>query len=108
LPKTINVTSEEIQEALNESITSIIEAVHMVLERTPPELASDISDRGIVMTGGGSLMYGMDMLVKSKTGINAVIAEQALSCVAIGTGKYVEYLTTGKGSELTRYNFKNR
>ena len=96
LPKTICVTSEEMQEALHESISSIIEAVHMVLEQTPPELSSDISDRGIVMTGGGSLMYGLDKLIKEKTGINAVIAEEAVSCVAIGTGRYIEYVSLGK------------
>jgi rod shape-determining protein MreB len=96
LPKTINVTSDEMQEALSEPITSIIESVYMVLEKTPPELASDIADRGIVMTGGGSLLYGLDKLLKEKTGINAVIAEDAVSCVAIGTGKFIEYVSTGK------------
>ena len=101
LPKTITVTSEEMQEALHESVTSIIEAVHMVLEKTPPELSSDIADRGIVMTGGGSLLYGLDKLIKHKTGINAIIAEEAVSCVAIGTGKYIEFVTSGKGMDLT-------
>lgn len=96
LPKTICVTSEEMHEALYESITSVVEAVHMVLEKTPPELASDISDRGIVMTGGGSLLYGLDKLLKEKTGINTVIAEESVSCVAIGTGKYIEYVSMGK------------
>ena len=91
LPKTITVTSEEIQEALMESIASIIDAVHMVLEQTPPELAADISDRGVVMTGGGSMLYGLDKLIKEKTGINAIIAEDPISCVAIGTGKFIEY-----------------
>lgn len=96
LPKTISVTSEEMQEALHESITTVVEAVHMVLEKTPPELASDISDRGIVMTGGGSLLYGLDKLLKERTGINAIIAEDSVSCVAIGTGKYIEYVSAGK------------
>jgi rod shape-determining protein MreB len=91
LPKTITVTSEEIQEALLESIASIIDAVHMVLEQTPPELAADISDRGIVMTGGGSMLFGLDKLIKEKTGINAIIAEDPISCVAIGTGRYIEF-----------------
>ncbi|MDR3091744.1 MAG: rod shape-determining protein [Clostridiales bacterium] len=91
LPKTISVSSEEMQEALSESVAAIVEAVHSVLERTPPELASDIADRGIVMTGGGSLLYGLDKLIKKKTGINAIIAEDAVSCVAIGTGKFIEY-----------------
>lgn len=92
LPKNINVTSEEMHEALKESVSAIADAVHMVLEKTPPELAADISDRGIVMTGGGSLLYGLDRLIKSRTGINAIIAEDAVSCVAIGTGRYIEFL----------------
>ena len=107
LPRTISVTSDEIMEAMAEPLTNIVEAVHTVLEQTPPELASDISDRGIVMTGGGSLIYGMDMLIKHTTGINAVIAEHAVSCVAVGTGRYIDYLT-GKGAELTKSMHKNR
>lgn len=87
LPKTINVTSTEILEALEEPISAIVEAVHAVLERTPPELAADISDRGIVMTGGGSLIYGLDKLLQEKTGINVIIADEAISCVALGTGE---------------------
>jgi len=96
LPRVITVSSDEMQEALSENVTSIIEAVHMVLERTPPELASDISDRGIVMTGGGSLLNGLDKLLKEKTGINAIISEEAISSVAIGTGKYIEFVSLGK------------
>lgn len=94
LPKNIVITSEEIQEALEEPITNIIEGVKAVLEITPPELASDISDRGIVLTGGGSLIYGLDQLITAETGINAVIADDAMSCVAIGTGAWVEYRYT--------------
>ncbi|MCL1877740.1 MAG: rod shape-determining protein, partial [Defluviitaleaceae bacterium] len=96
LPKNITVTSEEMLEALQESVSAVVEAVHTVLEKTPPELASDIADRGIVMTGGGSLLYGLDKLLRDKTGINTIIAEEAVSCVAIGTGKYIEYLAAGK------------
>ena len=96
LPRTINVTSDEMQEALSEPVTSIIEAVYTVLEKTPPELASDIADRGIVMTGGGSLLYGLDKLIKEKTGINTIVAEEAVTCVAIGTGRYIEYVSDGK------------
>lgn len=96
LPNTINVTSEEMLEALHESVTSIIEAVHTVLEKTPPELAADIAERGIVMTGGGSLLYGLDDLIRERTGINAIIAEDAVSCVAVGTGKFIEYAASGK------------
>ncbi|MFA6309168.1 MAG: rod shape-determining protein [Clostridia bacterium] len=90
LPKTITVTSTEIMGALEEPISSIIEAIHSVLEKTPPELASDISDRGIVMTGGGSLIYGFDKLIQERTGINVLIADDAVSCVALGTGKALE------------------
>jgi len=96
LPKTITVTSEEMQEALHEAVTNVVEAVHMVLERTPPELASDIYDRGIVMTGGGSLLHGLDKLISQRTGIITMVAEDAVSCVAIGTGKFIEYISSGK------------
>jgi len=90
LPKTMNITSSEMLEALREPVNNIAEAVHGVLEKTPPELASDISNRGIIMTGGGGLLYGLDKLIQEKTGIETVIADDATSCVAIGTGKYVE------------------
>ncbi|MCL2578137.1 MAG: rod shape-determining protein MreB [Defluviitaleaceae bacterium] len=100
LPKNITVTSEEMQEALQESAAAVVEAVHTVLEKTPPELASDIYDRGIVMTGGGSLLYGLDKLIRERTGINTIIAEEAVSCVAIGTGKYIEFLAMGKINPL--------
>lgn len=90
LPKNICVSSEEVKEALDEPVTSIIEGIKAVLEITPPELAADIADRGIVLTGGGSLIYGLDKLITSETGINTVIADDAMSCVAIGTGVWVE------------------
>ncbi len=93
LPRTITVTSEEMYEALQESVLTIVDVVHSVLEQTPPELAADISERGIVMTGGGSLLYGLDKLISEKTCINTIIAEDSVSCVAIGTGKYVEYVS---------------
>lgn len=108
LPKTITVSSDEMYDALNEAVTSIIESVHAVLEKTPPELASDISDRGIVMTGGGSMLYGLDKLVKEKTGINAVIAEDAISCVAVGTGKYIEFASSMKANLSTNKTSKKR
>lgn len=107
LPKTLSVSSDEMQEALSESISSIIDAVHNVLEKTPPELASDISDRGIVMTGGGSLMYGMDKLIKNKTGINAIIADDAVSCVAVGTGRFIEYASSGR-VDFTKGGMQNK
>lgn len=90
LPKTMEVTSDEMLEALAEPISAIADAVHSVLERTPPELSADISDRGIVMTGGGSLLYGLDKLISQRTNIPVYIAEGAVSCVAIGTGKSLD------------------
>lgn len=90
LPKTITVNSTELMEALEEPISAVVEAVHAVLERTPPELAADIGDRGIVMTGGGCLIYGLDKLIQKETGINVVIAEDAVSSVALGTGQALD------------------
>ena len=91
LPKTISITSDETLEALREPAMSIVDAVHSVLEKTPPELAADIYDRGIVMTGGGSLLSGLDTLIEEKTGINTMIAEERMTAVAIGTGKFFEF-----------------
>ncbi len=93
LPKTVEVTSEETEEALKEATSQIVEAVHSVLEKTPPELASDIADRGIVLTGGGSLLSGLEDLIESKTGINTMTAEDPMTAVAIGTGKFIEFLS---------------
>ena len=92
LPKTMTITSDEIMDALKEPAMQIVEAVHNVLERTPPELAADVYERGIVMTGGGSLLGGLDELIEEKTGINTMIAEDAMTVVAIGTGKFIEFL----------------
>lgn len=92
LPKTVKVSSEETEEALRETTAQIIEAIHSVLEKTPPELAADIAERGIVLTGGGSLLRGLEDLIADKTGINTMTAEDPMTAVAIGTGKYVEFL----------------
>ena len=92
LPKTVEVTSEETEEALREATSQIVEAVHSVLEKTPPELAADVADRGIVLTGGGALLRGLEELIEERTGINTMTAEHPMTCVAIGTGKYVEFL----------------
>ena len=97
LPKTITIYSSEMMEALQEPAMMIIDAVHSVLERTPPELAADISDKGIYMTGGGCLVDGLDKLLAEKTGINVMIAEDAISCVAIGTGKALDNLDSLEG-----------
>lgn len=90
LPKTTRVSSEEMIEALEEPVITILEAVHSVLERTPPELAADIYDRGIVMTGGGALLYGLDRLIRENIKVPCDVAEDAISCVAIGTGRALE------------------
>ena len=96
LPKTVMITSDETEEALREPTGQIVEAVHAVMERTPPELAADIADRGIVLTGGGALLHGLEQLIEEKTGITTMTAEDPLSAVAIGTGKYVEYIDDEK------------
>lgn len=90
LPKTIDITAKEIKEALNEPVAAIIEAIKVCLEKTPPELAADIMDRGIVMAGGGSLLWGLDALVSRETGMPVHLAEEPLSAVANGTGKVLE------------------
>ena len=102
LPKTITVTSTELMDALEEPVYSVVEAVHSVLERTPPELAADISDRGIVMTGGGSLVYGLDKLLQHKTGIDVIIADDAVSAVALGTGKVLDNLDMLRSNDIAR------
>ena len=94
LPKTVTITAEEVNEAITEQVEDIIAAV-----KTPPELASDIMNRGIVMTGGGSLLHGMDILVSERTGLPTYIPEDAISCVAIGTGLALQNLDVLRGSE---------
>ncbi len=86
LPEIKNISSSEMLEALRESVTQIADAVHIVLEQTPPELSSDISDKGILMTGGGSLLWGLDKLIAKRTGIDVYVSEDPISCVAKGTG----------------------
>lgn len=98
LPKTLTVSSTEIAEALAETVAAIVEAVKVTLEKSPPELAADIMDRGIVLTGGGALLRNMDRLLSTETGMPVHIAENALDCVAIGTGRALEnmHLFTSK------------
>lgn len=99
LPKTVIIHSSEIMEALMEPALMIVDAVHSVLERTPPELAADISDRGIYMTGGGCLIDGLDKLIQNRTGINVMLAQDSVSCVALGTGKALDNLDVLDGSK---------
>lgn len=90
LPKNIRITQEEIRQALSEPISSIIDAIKLTLEKTPPELSSDVMDRGITITGGGALIEGLDKLIEQETGIPVSVAESPLDCVALGTGKVLE------------------
>ena len=92
LPKTVKLTSEEIRSALKDATGQIVEAVHSVLEKTPPELAADNVDRGIVLTGGGALLKGMDTLIEQKTGVTTLTVQDAMHVVAVGTGKYAEIM----------------
>ena len=93
LPRVFSVTSSEMIEAFEEPSARVLEAIHSVLERTPPELVADIATNGIVMTGGGSLVWGFDKLVESHTGIETHVADDAISCVAIGTGKSLAWVS---------------
>ncbi len=97
LPKTITIHSSEMLEAMLEPAMMIVDSVHSVLEKTPPELAADISDKGIYMTGGGCLVDGLDKLLEEKTGIHVMIAEDTVSCVALGTGKALDNLDSLDG-----------
>ncbi|MBE7047991.1 MAG: MreB/Mrl family cell shape determining protein [Ruminococcaceae bacterium] len=102
LPKVVTITSEEMLEAFNECAMQIVEAVHNVLEKTPPELVGDISSGGILLTGGGSLIYGLDKLLSRETGLEVFIAEDAVFCVAKGTGMSLDYMDNMK--QGTRYS----
>lgn len=106
LPKELEVTSEEIYEALKPCAEKIVEGVHAVLEETPPELSADVSERGIYITGGGGLVDGLDKLIEEKIGIPVMIATDAQSCVAVGTGKalnHIELLETGNAVKIKKF-----
>ncbi|NLM38364.1 MAG: rod shape-determining protein, partial [Firmicutes bacterium] len=103
LPKVITISSQEVMEAIAEPVGAILEAVKMTLEKTPPELAADILDRGIVMTGGGALLRGLDRLLAEETEMPVQVAEDPLTCVARGTGKVLEEL-----DELRRILISNK
>lgn len=91
LPDEIEITTEEIREALSDTVSAIVQSVKSVLEKTPPELSSDIIEKGIYMTGGGSLLHGLDKLIQFETGINVQVAEDSVECVAKGTGKVLDF-----------------
>ena len=92
LPRSFTLNSNEILEALQEPLAGIIEAVKTALEKTPPELASDVAERGVVMTGGGALLKGIDRLLMEETGLPVLIAEDPLTCVARGGGKVLDMI----------------
>ncbi|MGO4498102.1 rod shape-determining protein [Paenibacillus sp. 2RAB27] len=105
LPKTISVTSVEITESLSDTVSAIVEAVKVTLEKCPPELSADIMDRGIVLTGGGGLLRNLDRLLARETGMPVMVAENPLDCVAIGTGRALEniHLFKNKSGSGSRY-----
>lgn len=103
LPQTITISSEETFEAFEEPVSRICEAIHTVMENTPPELIGDISTRGITLTGGGSLIYGLDKLLQRETGIKVEVAADAISCVAIGTGQSLDHITDFDNTLRTKY-----
>lgn len=108
LPKTVTLSSNEMIEALEEPLNIIMEAIHGVMERTPPELAADVAENGICMTGGGSLLYGLDRLLAERLKVPCYVAEDAISCVAIGTGKVLENMdlfTSGAIYDYRRGDF---
>lgn len=103
LPKELTVTSEEITDALTDTLNSIVEAVKVTLEKCPPELAADIIDRGIVLTGGGGMLRNLDKLLTRETGMPVIVAENALDCVAIGTGLSLDHMDLFKNNAGARY-----
>ena len=90
LPKNITISSDEVREALADPVGAIVDAIRSTLERTPPELSADIIDNGIMLTGGGAMLRGLDVLVNRETGMPVHVAEDPLDCVAIGTGKCLD------------------
>jgi rod shape-determining protein MreB and related proteins len=101
LPKTVVTSTEEIREAIAEPVSAIVDAVQATLDKTPPELAADIMERGIVLTGGGALLQGLGTRLQEETGILAVMAQDPLSCVAIGAGQCLEEFDTLQGVLVT-------
>ncbi len=92
VPKTLTVTSEEVQKALSDSLTGIVSAVKTALEQTPPELSSDIAERGIVLTGGGALLRNLDKLISKETGLPVTVADDPLTCVSRGGGAALSFI----------------
>jgi rod shape-determining protein MreB len=108
LPRTIEVSANDLLECFEEPVTNIIDAIRYVLERTPPELAADISDRGIILTGGGSLLNGLDKLIAEKTGLDVMVADDAISCVALGTGEAINNIDKIIKAKIVKLEQKKR
>jgi rod shape-determining protein MreB len=106
LPKNITLSSSEINEALKEPINAIVDSIKYTLEKTPPELAADIMDRGIMLAGGGALLSGLDKLIREETGMPVMVAESPLDCVAIGTGKVLDEIESLKRVLITPRKLK--
>lgn len=102
LPKTIDITSEDVRNAIKDNIREIVDMIYIVLEQTPPELLGDISEQGILITGGGALLRGIDEVIQESTGIETHIAQDPLTVVAEGTGKFVSFLESGATTAITR------
>ncbi|HPR24032.1 MAG TPA: rod shape-determining protein MreB [Bacillota bacterium] len=102
LPRDVSMTSTDMLEAMEEPLQAVCEAAHSVLERTPPELAADISDSGLVLTGGGAMLWGIDKRITQRTGLKVAIAEDPTSCVAIGTGKALDNISIIENSRLNK------
>lgn len=108
LPRTIEVSANDLLECFEEPVTNITDAIRYVLERTPPELAADISDRGIILTGGGSLLNGLDKLIAEKTGLDVMVADDAISCVALGTGEAINNIDKIIKAKIVKLEQKKR
>ncbi len=106
LPKTLEISSKEIYEAMKEPVFNIIDAIKSTLEKTPPELSSDVMEFGIMLTGGGALLDSLDALIKEETGMPVHIAEEPLDCVAIGTGKALDSIEVLKKSSSQNRRFR--
>ena len=106
LPKTVNVSSNELIEAFVEPMNKILDAIHTVLERTPPQLVGDLDKNGIIMSGGGSLIYGMDRLIERSTGIRTIVVDDAISCAAYGAGKMLKHLDDMQDGMMNFYRMR--
>lgn len=104
LPRSQEITTEQVAEAFSEPLWAIIKGVHQVLEKTPPELAGDIMEKGVVLTGGGAMLDGLYQMISRETGLPAYLAEDPIGCVAKGTGKTLEYLDVMRGTLITSKN----